>query len=379
MKNISKNSIIVFLILLIISNLNVLSAKSNDTVSSRNIQIELRASYGFMICHHQEMKLFQSHFPLFEISVQQATFGNKYWQTKTNYPAVGLTFLYSGLGGMPEIGKAYALYPYMSFNFLKSRRHQLNLRLGVGASYVTNPYDAKKNPKNTFNGSHVNATLSVSFEYNLLITKRLSLSLFTGLTHFSNGGSRAPNNGMNIGHGGITTKYFISSPKERIPSQPIDNQQYKNWSFKNISFYLAFTYGVKDLDEYMGYNMRWSIYNVQIHVLKRQSEMSRLGLGFDIVYDMTDREMLTLKEIEYTDIEILKPGVNLAYELSLNRTSFMFNFGVHIAGKEMGEGRLYQKLGIKQNLTKHTFATMALTTHFGWADYVSFGLGYKLH
>ena len=107
--------------------------------------------------------------------------------------------------------------------------------------------------------------------------------------------------------------------------------------------------------------------------------MSRLGLGFDIVYDMTDREMLTLKEIEYTDIEILKPGVNLAYELSLNSTSFMFNFGVHVAGKEMGEGRLYQKLGIKQNLTKHTFATMALTTHFGWADYVSFGLGYKLH
>lgn len=359
--------------------INNLSANSNDTVSSGNLQIELRASYGFMICHHQEMKIFQSHFPLFELSVQQATFGNKYWQSKTNYPAVGITLLYSELGNMPEIGKAYALYPYMSFNFLKSRRHQLNMRLGVGASYVTNPYDAKKNPKNTFNGSHFNATLSVSFEYNFFITNRLSLSLFAGLTHFSNGGSRAPNNGMNIGHGGLTTKYFIAQPKARIPSQNIDNQHYKPWHWENISLYFAFTYAIKDLDEYMGYNMRWSVYNVQIHALKRLSEMSRLGLGFDIVYDMTDKEVLRFKEIEFTDGQIWKPGVNLAYELSLSSTSFLFNFGVHVAGKEMGEGRLYQKLGVKQNICKHIFATMALTTHFGWADYVSFGLGYKLH
>lgn len=325
------------------------------------------------------MHIFQSHFPLFELSVQRATFGNKYWQTKTNYPAVGLTFLYSGLGGMPEIGKVFALYPYMSFNFLKSRRHQLNLRLGVGGSYVTNPYDAKNNPKNTFNGSHFNATLSASFEYNFFITRRFSMSLFVGLTHFSNGGSRAPNNGMNIGHSGLTAKYFIAEPKDRIPCQPIDNHQYRPWNYKNLSFYVAFTYATKDLDEYMGYNMRWSVFNVQIHVLKRLSEMSRLGIGFDIVYDMTDKEVLRFKEIEYSDIDILKNGVNIAYELSFNSTSFLFNIGAHISGKEMGEGRIYQKLGIKQNLSKHIFTTMALTTHFGWADYVSFGLGYKLH
>ena len=125
--------------------------------------------------------------------------------------------------------------------------------------------------------------------------------------------------------------------------------------------------------------MRWSVYNVQIHTLKRITEMSRLGLGFDIVYDMSDKDVLKIKGIEFTDIQILKPGVNVAYELSLDNTSFLFNFGVHIAGKEMGEGRLYQKLGIKQNLTRHIFATITLTTHFGWADYVGFGLGYKLH
>ena len=59
--------------------------------------------------------------------------------------------------------------------------------------------------------------------------------------------------------------------------------------------------------------------------------MSKLGIGFDIVYDMTDKEILKVKEIEFSDVEILKPGINLAYELMLNSTSFMFHFGTHLA------------------------------------------------
>lgn len=325
------------------------------------------------------MKVFDTHLPIFEVSVQQATFGRKYWQTKTNYPAVGLTFLYSGLGNRPELGEAYALYPYMSFNFLKSRRHQLNLRLGVGACYVTNPYNPKTNPKNVFNGSYFNATLSISFEYNLFITKRLSLSLFTGLTHFSNGSRKAPNNGMNIAHAGLTAKYFISKPNERVSPQQVDNQQYKPWNYKNMSLYAAFTYATKDIDEYMGYDKHWSVYNVQIIGLKRLTEMSRLGVGVDAIYDMTDKEVLKHKGIEFTDAEITKIAVNLAYELSFDNTSIIASAGISLIGKEMGEGRLYQKLSAKQNLSKHIFAILTLTTHFGWADNVSFGLGYKLH
>lgn len=367
------------LISLIFINIANVSATTRDTVFVKNLQIELRPSYGFIICHHQEMKYFKTHVPLFEISLQQATLGSKYWQSKLNYPAIGVTFIYSGLGERPELGRVFSIYPYMSFNFLKSQKNQLNLRLGVGASYLTQTFDVKTNHKNTFIGSHINATLSATFEYNRFITKRLSVSAFIGLTHFSNGGRKSPNNGMNIAHAGITTKYFINEPKLRYPSQPKDNKQFKNWKKENLSFYIAFTYAIKDLDEFMGYDKIWSVYNVQIHCMKRLTRMSKLGAGFDIVYDLTDKEILKLNDTEFSDIEILKPGVNLAYELMLNSTSFMFNFGAHLAGKEMCEGRVYQKMGIKQNLGKHFFATMALTVHFGWSDYVSFGLGYKIN
>lgn len=374
-----RNSIITLFSLLIISGLTELSAKTNDTIPGKNIQIEIRSSYGFIVCHHPEMRYFRSHFPLYEISVQQATYGNHYWQACINYPAVGVSFLYTGLGGWKELGEAYALYPYISFNFLKSRRNQLNLKIGVGVGYITNCFDRKENPKNTFIGDNVNAIINLAFEYNRFITNRLSLGVFTGFTHFSNGARRSPNNGINIAHIGLNAKYFINEPKQRIPRMEKNNQQYKPWTMKNLSLYVAFTYAPKDIQEYIGYNKTWSVYNLEIDMLKRVTEMSKIGIGFDFVYDETDKAVLDLDNIEYSDFEILRPGINIAYELSLNTTSFMVYAGTHLAGKEMGGGYLYQKLSAKQNICKHMFAICTLTTHFGWADFFSFGIGYKIN
>lgn len=325
------------------------------------------------------MKVFSNHFPLFELSVQQSTFGRKSWQSKSNYPTVGVSFLYTGLGEMPEIGRAFAVIPHIDFNFLKSKRNQLNLRLGVGIGYLTQKFDAVNNPKNTFIGSHINAAINISFDYSYMITNRFGASAFIGFTHFSNGSSRTPNNGINIAHTGIGVKYFLNEPKQRIPKQPSDNQQYKSWKKENLSFIFGFSYSLKDVDEYMGYGKSWSVYNLQFNALKRLTEMSKVGIGLDLVYDCTDKEVLRHKGIGFTDIEILKPGINAAYELALGSTSFIINFGYHIAGKDLCEGRVYQKLAIMENIWKGVFATISLTTHYGWADYIGFGIGYRIN
>lgn len=355
------------------------SAKDNDTIRRSDIQIELRTSLSFMMCHHPEMNLFRAHFPIFELSLQQTTFGSKTWHQLLNYPAVGVTVIYSGVGGMHEIGSIFGAYPYMSFNFLKSKRNMLNARLGVGIGYATNKWDAHDNPKNTFLGSHVNALFSINVEYSRVLSQRWHLSLYTGMTHMSNGGSRCPNNGINLWQFGFSGRYFLKQQRERLPLETIDNKQYRGWKSKNISLYVSFLYSLKDIDEYMGYGMHWSVYNLQLNVLKRVSQMSKVGIGIDLVYDETDKEILKFKKIDYKPIEILKPGVNVAYELALKSTSFLFNFGCHVGGKELCEGRIYQKLNLKQNISEHLFLTFGLTTHWGWADYLGFGVGFKIN
>ncbi len=382
MKRKFTNSIILalfFAILLIFNCESKAQADNADTIRNMNLQIELRTSWSFMICHHQEMQLFRAHFPIFELSLQQTTYGSRTWNQLLNYPAIGVTVIYSGVGGMPEIGSIFGAYPYMSFNFLKSRKNMLNARLGVGVGYATKIWDARDNPKNTFLGSHFNALFSINIEYSRVLSQRWQLSFYTGMTHMSNASSRCPNNGINLWQFGLSGRYFLKQPRERLPLETIDNKQYRSWKSSNISWYVSFLYSLKDIDEYMGYGRHWSVYNLQFNVMKRVSQMSKVGIGLDLVYDETDKEVLRFNGIRYKPIEILKPGVNVAYELVLKSTSFLFNFGCHVGGKEMCEGRIYQKLNLKQNIGDYFFLTFGLTTHWGWADYLGFGIGFKIN
>ena len=368
-----------FVILLIFNCESKVRADSIDTIRNRNLQVELRTSWSFTVCHHEEMQLFRAHFPIFELSLQQTTYGSRTWNQLLNYPAVGVTVIYSGVGGMPEIGSIFGAYPYMSFNFLKSRKNMLNARLGVGVGYATKIWDARDNPKNTFLGSHFNALFSINLEYSRVLSQRWQLSFYTGMTHMSNASSRCPNNGINLWQFGLSGRYFLKQPRERLPLETIDNKQYRSWKSSNISWYVSFLYSLKDIDEYMGYGRHWSVYNLQLNVMKRVSQMSKVGIGLDLVYDETDKEVLRFNGIRYKPIEILKPGVNVAYELVLKSTSFLFNFGCHVGGKEMCEGRIYQKLNLKQNIGDYFVLTFGLTTHWGWADYLGFGVGFKIN
>lgn len=380
MKVFSKNSVVFLFLLLVFSNLNMLSAKGTDTIFKKyNPQVEFRPSYGFIIVHHPEMYRFRAHFPLFEASIQNVTYGRYYYQSRLNYPAFGITVLYSGLGEMSEIGRLFAIYPFLRFNFLNSTKNELNFKFGIGPGYISEIYDAQDNPQNTFIGAHVNATIHLSLEYNRFITDRFSVSAFIGFTHCSNGARRAPNNGINMAHAGLSTKYFIHEPKARLPKPDIDKQQFKGLTKKNFSYYLSLTYALKDIDEYIGYDKIWSVYNVQMYFMKSFSPVSKLGIGLDFVYDMTDKEILKFKGIEYNDFEILKTGINLSYEICFDQTSFFVVAGTHLSGKEMSEGYLYQKICAKQNLSKHFFITCSLTTHFGWADFFTMGAGFKIN
>lgn len=367
-----------FLAFLFIFNGGV-SARGNDTVCRSNIQVDLRTSYAFLICHHHEMNVFRAHFPVFEMSVQQSTYGDRTWHQLLNYPAVGVAFMYCGVGLSPEIGNIFALYPYMSFNFLKSKKNMLNARLGVGMGYATKCYDRETNPKNNFLGSHFNAAFSINLEYSRVLSERWQLSFYSGLKHLSNGGIRCPNNGINIFEGGASARFFINKPKSILEKEIIDNEQFKGWEREKISYYFGFLYSLKDIDKFIGYNKNWSVFNIRVDVMKRVSQLSKVGIGFDLVYDNTDKEVLKDWGVTYKPAEILKPGINVAYELVLQTTSFLFNFGCHIAGKEMSGGRIYQKINIKQNITKNIFLTFGLTTHWGWADYIGFGIGYSIN
>ncbi len=352
-------------------------AQGGPPKPKHNFQLETRIHGAIFLQHHFEMTHFDAHFPAFEISLQRATYGKKRWEALYRYPMIGLAYWYSNLGGFSALGNAHAVYPFINFPLNPDMKNSINFRLGAGLAYLTNKFHPTENYQNFAIGSHLNAAVSLYFDYRFQASKRLQLFFTTGLTHFSNGSMKTPNFGLNILSISAGLTYNLKKPNPYLDLKLLPELYKFEFDGKKwVSVEAQLSMGFKDMTQETG--KRHTIFNTAINVMKPVSMRSKIGIGFDLTQDGSDKDLLIKRGVFVEkNSDLLKPGANLAYEMLLDRTSFLFNIGVHLSGAERSEGDIYQKLALKQMFTQNLFGTIALTVHFGKADYIGFGLGYR--
>ncbi len=342
-----------------------------------NLLFEPRINYGFLIAHHTEMEIYNSHFPSVEFSIAQATYGRRQWESFYNYPVIGLSYWNAWLGNSQDLGQAHALFPFISFPIAKRDKHEFNLRLGAGLAYLTKKFDRLTNYKYNAIGSHINAAVNLQLEYRWKPLHHLQVSTGFQLMHFSNGSIKTPNYGLNIPSVTAGAAFRINKEnsyiKRRIrPSLTMyefDGRDY-------IDVKIGSIFAVKELGDTDG--ERFYVYSGFVSALKSLSYKHRIGFCFDISWDGSDARLISRTNTEpYHKIALTKPGLSAAYELVLARTSFEFNVGFYLGGKDKSEGMSYYKMGIHYLINKNIFANLTLKTHFARADYVGVGIGYR--
>jgi lipid A 3-O-deacylase PagL len=342
------------------------------------LTFEAKAQYGLLMSHHLELDIFKSHFPAFEISLQKATFGKHRWEAEYAYPMLGVNFWYSGMGGFSELGSAYALYPSVNFPLVKSNYQSLNFKLGVGIAYLSEKFHRTENYKNFAIGSHFNIAASLFVEYRKIISRRVSITGGFGLTHFSNGSMKTPNYGLNILTASVGFSAYLSKPN-RSQSRKILPELY-TYEFdgrKYLSFEFATAFAIKDMSQQ--YGKKFYVFAAFANIMARVSYKSKFGVGIDFTHDRSDKLLLE-RRYEYieSNSQLTKVGVNMAYELVMDRLSFLFNVGMYVRGLDRSEGDFYQRLTLKYLISERIFANMVLSAHLGKAEYVGFGVGYQL-
>lgn len=362
--------------------------QSYNVLHNKNYQIEARTHYGFFIQPHLELERYKAHFPAYEFSIYRTTFGKKRWERLYNFPLIGLTFYQSDLGGFDELGKVFALYPFINFPMNQDDDHQATFKLGVGVGYLTNKFHNTENYHNFAIGSHINAAINLSFEYCQKLSNRFYLNSSIGLTHFSNGSTRTPNFGINIVSAATGFSFFIKKPNPTIISKL--NPKLYLFEFDNKKWLTLdgnFALWMKDITNESefgthNYNM---VYDLNLNVLAQLSMKGRAGIGFELVQDRSDFVFLQKRDqqndtvVDYNDIDILKLGVGPVYEMMMDRMSFLFHFGWHITGADQHEGSFYQKLAVRYDLYDNFYLSFGFTTHYVRADYLGIGLGYRFH
>lgn len=434
-RKMKKGFVHITLILIMISTFcGRLSGQDYRWLTNKNYLVELRGHYGFFYHHHFEMKRFNAHFPAFEASFYKGTFGQKEWHSLYNYPYIGCTFYYSGLGGFEELGKVYALYPFINYPLLQGERSQLTFKLGVGLAYLTNKFDHLDNHYNFSIGSHVNAAVNLSFEYRQELFPRMMAVASLGLTHFSNGATKSPNYGLNTLSGALGFAFYLRDPRANLT--PVRRPEYYPFEFDGKNWYcidLDYGLGVKDVSQTMGKNERYLVHDLSARFLVQFTHSSRAGITLSLVKDNSDKAMpdyfskdgqqylvsqysfdntSLFDTLAIREYQMIKPDIGLCYSMTMNRMSYLFELGIHLDLKhkdsngrfpysekpkpghpgqtmktlkpyalatDLSEGTIYQKLTVRYHIFDNVYASLALTTHMARADYICFGIGYRFN
>jgi len=356
---------------------NLAIAQFEHKLFSPNVIVEGKIHYGFLYAQHLELELFNAHFPAFELCIEKLTFGKHQWERAYNYPLIGVSMFYSGIGNNPSLGSAFAVMPFINFPLYKNDNFTAGFRLALGIGYLTKPFDRISNYKNLAIGSHLNAAVNLLAEARYRINYFLSVTGGVSLQHFSNGSLKLPNYGINLimVNAGIAYRPFNENhnigDRYYPPTEP-----YSAIVRRSFEVSIGAFVGYKNMQAIYGENY-W-ISHFYGNAFLQVSPKSKFGAGLDCSYDPSQIKVLEMNGTPVDNkLSILRPGINGAYQLVMSQLGFILNLGCYLGGKEKSNGPLYQKISVQYGFSKNIYAAVMIKVHWGRADYIGWGLGYR--
>lgn len=342
-------------------------------------QYSVEANYyqGSILPHSKQiLQLITDHPEGIMLTVNKKSFGEQEWESRFNYPDVGLTFHYQD-NKNPSLGDMYGLYAHYSFYFLKRK---LFLRVAEGIALNTNPYDKEENPLNlAFSTKLMPATFFMVNYSEPNIFQGFGLNLGAFLIHHSNGTIKSPNTSTNTVAANVALTYTFDhkNPREYKLYLKSDSTFHEN-----LKYSFVFRSGAQ-ASRNIGLG-EFPFYTFSGIVDKRFTRSSAVQAGLDVYISPMLKEEIKFKSTSYPELEIdpetssTRIGAFVGYELFLNRLSFESQLGFYLMDEYKANTTLYQRLGVKYYFHDKFFISTGLKTHFSKAEAMEFSIGTRL-
>lgn len=348
---------------------NGLRVNGSDTLGRKPLWISFRYSHGFVIAHHKSMEaLARNHVGLFEAAV---SVGNGLSHSLSPQGMhTGVSYLFSSLSDTRITGDVHAIVPWVEYPWHLGD-FGLSFRMGLGLSWVTNPFDLETNFRNTAIGSHLNAAILLNGGIQYQPVSRWVWSTGVSFVHFSNGSTRQPNYGINLPllYGGVA--YNIRKGTTGRVARP-DTNDYRRF-FAGVQA----VGGQKQIFPVNGPNyLSWLAAPYAGYRFSR--DFAGL-LAFDVSFNESDIDFLSQKNVFVVNhSEVIKTGLSLGMSQRLGRLDLSFRFGYYLHQLEDSDGPLYDVLSLSCRIVGGLDGRILLKTHFARADFVGLGLSYSI-
>ncbi len=350
------------------------SSSEKGNSSKKQVYVNLRYHNGVVIPHHESMSyLIEDYIRGCDLNIGRSNFGSDNWEKFFNYPEIGVGLYYTSLGNKSVYGEGWALYPYINFNIAQTSKFKASYKVAWGLGYVTNPY-SEDNYTNMAIGSHFNAYIGLGLLLDYRISKHLSLTGGWSLHHFSNGGEKKPNKGMNLSTLNIGVKYHLN--EDLYPSKG----KYVILEDKRLEL-LTVIYGARSQGG-LFYNTNTSFSGgITNTLLVHRNYKNAFGIGVDFRYyggAPYDYEGNFMK-MHYDFEDYLYSSAYLAFHKKMGVIAMYFHLGFYITSNIKPNQPVYPRVGVQYNINKKLVAHFGLKASFFAAEYIELGIGYRFH
>jgi len=333
--------------------------------------LELSFFHGMILMHDEKIRhLVQSHPSAAKLNYLLRTSGLKTWHQLYGFPEFGVALEYQHYRH-PSLGKSISLIPNLNLYVYRGRYSSVLGNMGVGIAYHTNPYHRTYNTQNLALGSTLSFALNIALKYQHRLSTDLAAGAFVHLDHYSNGGLKKPNSGLNLVQGG----FYL---RQEFQRKEIYKPQNERAAFQPQKTYLTVLPSISFKELGRGGGVLHSSYNLSLHLNKQVSHLSVLNFGLDAYWDIARKKWIAQMhdgdEVDYKTI-----ALSGGHELMINKVAFLTQLGYHIYQPYKGlYGELFQKYGLRVYVHPQLAISGSLKSYLGKAEHIEWGLLLKL-
>lgn len=250
--------------------------------------------------------------------------------------------------------------------FRSDKKLSFKLKAGAGIAYISNPYDSIHNTQNWAYSMKIIGHAFLGLGVNFRLSNHLSSGFSTQLHHFSNGGIKEPNKGLNIPAIAIDISYCINpiaESKSKINKQPYRK---KTW----------YELGVFDALQSDNHYKRLHVYGTWISFSKQISRINALSVGSEIIINTYNRTYIKKSITPETDHK--RMNCLLGHEFRMGKVVFSQSIGIYIYSPYQAKEVLYQRYGLSYYFRNKLFTGVNLKAHRHVGDFIDFRIGYSI-
>lgn len=348
-----------------------LNASSQD---ERPLSIAFIPKTGLLFAHRPTMShLVKKRNTAFELEFSKQDNSKSVWSNRYKFPSRGVSIMFQDFGNQEVLGTSVSIFRFTKFPIFQSEKWGfLDFRLGNGVSYITKKYDAFNNIKNIAIGSHINGFVNL----NLVYTKRFKhFYIGTGLdlSHFSNASLKMPNQGLNTLTGFFVAGIELDKREVYTDAPFIDTldrlEKREKWHFHFIT-------GLKQNIPDFKNSRTFGVAAVQGVYKKPINKKWDLEFGGDLIYNEANRWLNNFEPRPvFGNFQLGGYG---GFALNIYDTQIYGGVGVYALNIYDAAGWVYNRIGGRWLINDQWDLMLGIKAHFGIADYLEWGIGYRL-